>query len=310
MVVGLPKAMLYYRYHILWEVFFQELGLKTITSVDTNQEILRKGIKYSIDEACLPSKIFMGHVHSLIGKCDYILVPRVVNYGCDKEVCVKFNALYDIVNNTFNDITILDYNLSVTEGKNERRGFIKMGKALGKGYLQSLLAYKKAIKAQAHYDVQKEKKQAELLASTKTKLLIVSHPYLTYDHFIGLPIAEYIQTLGAVPIYADSVNKKESLKHSKEISDSLYWLYNKELIGAIKLLEAKVDGIILLTAFPCGPDSLVNELILRRLKSLPVINIIVDELQGEAGLQTRIESFIDIIQERNVQNEKIEKRMI
>ena len=79
----------------------------------------------------------------------------------------------------------------------------------------------------------------------------------------------------------------------------MHWLYSKELVGAIKLLEENINGIILLTAFPCGPDSLVNELILRRSKKVPTINIILDELQGEAGLQTRIESFIDIIETRS-----------
>jgi predicted nucleotide-binding protein (sugar kinase/HSP70/actin superfamily) len=31
---------------------------------------------------------------------------------------------------------------------------------------------------------------------------------------------------------------------------------------------------------------------------VPVINIILDELQGEAGMQTRIESFFDVINEK------------
>lgn len=43
------------------------------------------------------------------------------------------------------------------------------------------------------------------------------------------------------------------------------------------------------------PDSLVNELCLRKIKDIPMLNIVIDEHQGEAGLQTRIESFIDVI---------------
>ena len=40
------------------------------------------------------------------------------------------------------------------------------------------------------------------------------------------------------------------------------------------------------------------DLLLRKIKGTPMSNIVVDELSGEAGLQTRIESFIDIIRER------------
>ena len=91
---------------------------------------------------------------------------------------------------------------------------------------------------------------------------------------------------------------KTGAQEPRAISQTLYWLYNRELVGSIKLLEDKIDGIILLTAFPCGPDSLVNELIIRKVRNIPTINIVIDELQGEAGLITRIESFMDIIKER------------
>ena len=56
-----------------------------------------------------------------------------------------------------------------------------------------------------------------------------------------------------------------------------------------------VDGIILISCFPCGPDSICNELIQRGIKSKPIINLIIDEETGPVGLITRLESFIDII---------------
>ena len=301
MTIGLPRAMLYYRYKVLWEAFFNELDCEIITSDETNKKILSDGINFSIDECCLPAKIFMGHVYSLIGKCDYILIPRVVSYGNTNDVCVKFNALYDIVKNTFENTNILDYNIDSKNGESEKKGFIKMGKTLGKSYMKSLLAYKKAKRAQIISEKQKIELQIKALEGfNEAKILIVSHPYNIYDRLIGYPISQYIKKLGGMPVYADATDRKESTTLSKKISESLYWIYNKELIGAIKLLEDKIDGVILLTAFPCGPDSLVNELIIRKLKKVPTINIILDELQGEAGLQTRIESFMDIIKERAI----------
>ena len=299
MMIGLPKALLYYRYQDLWETFFKELHCDIITSGETNKKILADGINLSIDECCLPCKIYIGHVRSLIGKCDRILVPRIVDYGVNNLVCVKFNALYDIVRNTFADIPLLDYNIDVIHGASEQAGFLKMGRALGKGYLESLLAYKKAKNSSLANNKQKADQQVELLKSrVKPKILVVSHPYNIYDRLLGYPIVESIKKLGGIPVYAHETDHTASLSRAKEMSASLYWLYNKELLGSIKLLEDKVDGIILLTAFPCGPDSLVNELILRKSKKVPTINIILDELQGEAGLQTRIESFMDIITER------------
>ena len=297
--IGLPRAMLYYRYHVLWETFFQKLGCRVVASPPSNKNILEWGIQYSIDECCLPSKIYMGHVYALIGKCDYILIPRVENYGQQKDVCVKFNALYDIVRNTFPQVPLLHYNIDHKRRDYQWMGFVKMGRQLGYGFAQSLQAYRAGKKAQALADRQKVERQQEAIHSYQgCKILMMSHPYNMYDRLIGYPIAQYVQQLGGLPVYADATDRADSLKQAKSMSETLYWLYNQELIGSIKLLERHIDGIILLTAFPCGPDSLVNELLIRKFKQIPTINIVLDELQGEAGLQTRIESFMDIIKQR------------
>ena len=296
MTIGIPRALLYYKYQHLWEVFFNELDCQIVLSAQSNKQILTDGINYSIDECCLPSKIYMGHVYSLIGKCDYILVPRVENFGKNEKVCVKFNGMYDIVKNTFKDLPLIYYDLDVTNGHSERKGFLQMGKMLGKTYRQVMMAYQKAKKVQMLKDKQKAAKQLKLLDYQEgLKILMVTHPYNIYDNLIGDPIIKLVKESGGIPIYADAFASNECIQKSEEISKSLNWTYNKELVGAIQLYKDKVDGIILITAFPCGPDSLVNELLLRKIKGVPMSNIVLDELSGEAGLQTRIESFIDII---------------
>lgn len=50
-----------------------------------------------------------------------------------------------------------------------------------------------------------------------------------------------------------------------------------------------------MSTFPCGPDSLVNEIVIRRVRDLPVLNLLIDGQEGTAGLETRLESFVDII---------------
>lgn len=299
MTIGLPRAFLYFKYNHLWESFFENLGFDTIPSEETNKKMLSDGINHSIDESCLPAKIYMGHVKSLIGKCDYILVPRIQNFGHREMTCTKFCGIYDIVKNTFENVNLLDYNIDMKKGESEWKGFLKMGKTLGKSYFESYLAYHNAKKTQALYDSQKIKMQEYLFDNQENlKILIVSHPYITYDKLIGKPILDYIEKSGVLPVYADGADSSICIRESKKISSVMYWTYNKELIGSIEYYKDKIDGIILLTAFPCGPDSLVNELVIRKFKKLPIINIVLDELQGEAGIQTRIESFIDIMKEK------------
>ena len=35
--IGLPRAMLYYRYRVLWRTFFAELDMETVVSAPTDR---------------------------------------------------------------------------------------------------------------------------------------------------------------------------------------------------------------------------------------------------------------------------------
>lgn len=301
--IGIPKAYLYYRYHILWENFFSNLGCKVLISSLTTKETIEQGKRLSIDESCLSSKIYLGHVASLQKKCDYILVPRVYNYGKNEQVCVKFNATYDIIKNLFPDTKILDYNVELTKQPFKIITYFNLGLKITKNPFRIITSYLKAKKCDAKYWKEQLQLQTQKLNTSKPKILLVSHPYNVYDNYIGIPIIKKLEQMGIEIIYANLLNHKIAKMYAKNLSPTLYWTYSKELIGAIEYYQYSVDGIIFLTTFPCGPDSLVNELMLRKISNLPVTNILVDEQTSTTGLETRIESFIDIINERRKNNE-------
>lgn len=301
--VGLPKAYLYYRYHVLWETFFTTLGCNVINSGETTKEIIDTGKKLSIDESCLSSKIYLGHVAKLQNKCDYILIPRIQNYGKNEQVCVKFNATYDIVKNLFPNLKILDYNIERTKNPIAFLSYLRLGFSITKNPIKILFAYLKSRKKNNKYFRQKEQEQSKKLNKETTKILLVSHPYNIYDNYIGKPIIQKIESMGLEIIYANLLNVKLARMYSKRLSPTLYWHYSKELIGAIEYYQYAVSGIIFLTTFPCGPDSLVNELMIRKVTTLPITNILIDEQSASTGIDTRLESFIDIVQSERSKSE-------
>ena len=61
------------------------------------------------------------------------------------------------------------------------------------------------------------------------------------------------------------------------------------------MLRGQVDGIVLVSAFPCGPDSMTDDAIMRYVQGLPILNLTIDAQSGTAGVETRIESFVDIL---------------
>ena len=100
-------------------------------------------MKISNDEACLSLKIYLGHVINLKDKCDYILVPRLFSIKKNEQVCSTFNALYDLVHNLV-DVNILNYNIDLTNKETKLIAFLSLGEALGKSYISTYKAYKKA----------------------------------------------------------------------------------------------------------------------------------------------------------------------
>lgn len=290
MKIGIPKSMFYYYYKNIWLNFFKYLGIELIISPDTTREIFDLGVQYSRDEMCLSLKDFIGHVAYLDGKCDYILIPRIDNYGRDNQTCTNFLAAYDIINNLVCN-KILNYNVNIVDGDTEEKGLISIGKKLGFKSEELKKAYKYAYELDNEIHNNEIMSNLKKLNSPKVKILLVSHVYNTYNKFIGEPIIKMLDKLDVEIIYSDLFYTDNEYK---KYADGLYWNYSKNIISSIYKAKEKIDGIFFLSSFPCGLDSLVNELVLRKLDK-PYVNIIVDDVESLGGIETRIESFVDII---------------
>ena len=258
------------------------------------------GSHYAIDENCLSSKLFFGHVSALEGKCDAVFVPRIANYGKDGVMCSRFEALYDMAVNTFrdHDIDFVTCNVDIQQKCPEEQAYIMLGVSLGASETKAREAYQKSYQAwQAAQKAHIAEEEARL-HDDRIKILVVGHSYNLYDEYIGKPILKGIEQLDAVPICSDAVDLKQAQEDSLNICKSVPWIMSRELLGSIAKYHNDVDGIILLTAFPCGPDSMINEMIIRRIKDRPILNLLLDSQDGNAGIETRLESFIDIIRFR------------
>lgn len=295
--IGIPRALLYYRYSALWTGFFEHLGVEVVISDFTTKDILEKGNNIAIDEMCLSSKLFLGHVNSLLGKCDYIFIPRISNFGITRYMCVKFEGLYDMTCNVFRDSgqKFISCNINEKHKQTEEMAFVQLGQELGFDKKKSEKAYKEAKDEEKAERKVLIRMQEQKLKSNKIKILMVAHSYVLEDEYIGKPIVDCLERLGCVIIRSDLVNLKDALKRSEAISPTLHWDISRELLGGIDVYKDKIDGIILLSAFPCNPDSMVNEMIIRTYPKIPTLTMTLDAQSGVAGTETRIESFVDII---------------
>lgn len=323
--IGIPRALMYHRLDTLWSTFFKELGCEVVYSEETTRAIMEQGDKLSVDECCLASKIYLGHVANLQDKCDFVFVPSMVGQKSREGYCTKFQALPDLVANTFSEpmgkkpIPLLTCAIGKyeVESHTEEEAFIDLGAKLGAGRKESKRAYQQAKKAwgkersrkakrfdkqlaklkQARaQEVDAAQKAGEPVPTLKPIILLVGHPYVTHDPYIGEQAQQMLVDCGAHVLLAEEFNQERSLARSYEFSKTMPWILNRELCGTIAELQNEVDGIVILSAFPCGPDSMTNEAVAAHITETPTLILTVDAQSGTAGLETRIESFVDILQ--------------
>lgn len=329
--VGIARSLLYYKYFPFWKEYLESFGLEVILSNQTNKEILLNGIINSIDESCLPVKVFVGHVIDLVDKVDYLFIPRIKSIKKKEFLCPKFLGLPDIARNCVENCPpIFTPNIDANE-ISFYSSMYKFGKKFTRNPLTLYRNYKKALIKQKKTKESLSKLTTPLemnsvledkvenkteynnvgytvslnnnnnnnvIVSNNLKIAFIGHAYNIYDNFINQNLIKKLNNMGVDVVTQEMIPHHELEKESFYISDNIYWTYNREIVAATKWwVKNKIDGVIFIISFPCGPDSLVIEYLCRDIKkyNIPVMNLILDEHQSEVGLITRLESFVDII---------------
>lgn len=287
--------MLYYRYGVLWKNFFENLNCNVVLSPETNRNIIDLGVNNTIDECCLSYKIYIGHVLYLSNICDYILVSRVCDYGKKDKVCTRLNGTYDNIRYLIPESQIIHYDIEHTKFKFMFLGFIKIGLKFTKNIPKIIYSYIKAKRKQKQYNIIKENEEKNKLTKPNKKILIMSHFYNINDKFISGYIRDYLKKADITVMYSNNLNKKTASTFSEYFSNTLYWKYSKEMIGSLYFYKHQIDGVIFISTYPCGIDSLVNNLAILKNKNIKFLNLIIDENITDLSLETKLESFIDII---------------
>ncbi len=316
-VVGIPRALLFYRFGVLWTTFFEAIGRTVVVSEATDKAVAEAGDHLSVDECCLASKVFVGHVEALVGKCDAVFVPCYPTGEPRSGFCTKFQSATDLVRATFRDQKLRVISCEVRNArkmKDVRRAFEAMAARMGVAPRDAKAAFKAAWDAQRAHDaaladaqertlraLDERRREAQAAAAAGKPveeplgILVVAHPYITHDPYLSGAVIESLTDMGATVLYADAVDHERAYKKSFDFSDTMPWLINRELIGAILLLQERVNGIVLISAFPCGPDSMTDDAIMRCIQGTPILNLMIDAQSGTAGVETRVESFVDIL---------------
>ena len=301
MVIGIPRSLIYWKRPHFWETFFQELGFRTLFSPPTNREIVEMGVRVSDPETCFSTKVFFGHLLWLGGKCDYIFVPRLKANEEKLEYCPKFFGIPDLAK-------ILVKTPILTETFDWRKEpfgktIEKLAKKLGKDKKEIKKAKEHALAKEKEFKKEEKEVFFKKIQSRKLKIVLISHPYNLYDDYVNLRIKEKLERLGTEPIFIDEIpleSQKPKAKSQKLLTGwpEFHWEFGKEIMEKIQeILKYTITGAIEISSFQCGCDAVLKEFVEKTFKEnkTPFLYLIIDEQTGEAGLQTRLEAFIDTL---------------
>jgi predicted nucleotide-binding protein (sugar kinase/HSP70/actin superfamily) len=126
------------------------------------------------------------------------------------------------------------------------------------------------------------------------RFLVVSHPYNLYDPYLSDMI---LNTLAAQGVGVETLSFDQQDIEPKP----LVWDMCSVMYEGLRHLDPKTcAGVVEISSFNCGCDSVAGYLFRELLneKMIPCMTLVLDEHAGQAGIETRLEAFVDSIKEQ------------
>lgn len=322
--IGIPRSLAFYVYYPWWKSFFEGIGLEVVVSGPTTKATLDAGVLEAVNDACVPIKIFHGHVVELKDKVDLLFIPRLVSVRKleTETFCPKFLGLPDLLRASISDLPeILEVRVDLAQSRIELFNLCQeLGRRFGASFVKVTRAYWKAERAYKRYkkllnkgftpldvlDYFENDKKISIqnpVQEEKLSFAVLGYPYAVYDRFVNLDLIKRLKEQGVRVITVENIPAHKLLKEAKRMKKQLFWHFSNRVIHATSycLNREKVDGIIHVTAFGCGPDAMVDrmmELAAKKQGAVPFLSISIDEHTGEGAIQTRLEAFVDMLKRR------------
>ncbi|MCL4515127.1 MAG: acyl-CoA dehydratase activase-related protein [Firmicutes bacterium] len=269
--VGIPRALVYYNYFPWWRGFFEALEAEVVVSGETTKQTLDHGVRLAVDEACLPVKVFFGHVLELSRqKVDFIFVPRIVSVERKAFICPKFMGLPDMVRNAIPDLpSLIDVTVDLRHRPKRRlwKAARQVGRQLGASPFRVIRAVFGAQKRQRVFQdlLVKQLTPPEALAAMegksrpegsgkalsgkaaenrdnwlpqeypgakRLKVAVLGHSYNIYDQLASQNVIRRLREMGVQVVTADMLPAPLIRAGNQKLAKPLFWTFGKKIAGA------------------------------------------------------------------------------
>jgi predicted CoA-substrate-specific enzyme activase len=292
--IGIPKALTTHSLHPLFSTFFSGLGLEVVLSgVDP------RGDLKSNSGFCFPAQIAHGAVLDLAQRgVDLVFLPHVVrmphSHDCrDSYLCPITQAGPYFLAKAFPALRFLSPLVDFSDGYAPNLALVDMAvRDLGmkREFAEPVWAEAVRSQTQAENALRTLGKEAleRALAEGKPAILLAGHSYNAFTPEASQSVGKKLSSMGVTLIPADclpSVGEGPTA-----------WHFANQIMNAVALARQHPNLFLLCVSnFSCTIDAFTQDSLAAALGAKPYLILEIDAHTADAGVQTRLEAFLDII---------------
>lgn len=292
-----------------WERLITLSGMEVVFSDESTKEMADRGGRLLPHEFCIPIKVFMGHILNLLGKgVDQILLPRMTQRHKSNFFCPKLIGLPEITKFSLNLPEPMLFSPEVIcNGLHPKVIQFPAMPAVSGGQMKRV-----EKQAEKYWEATLENCRHQKITlpeaaggvkvtgpASQLRVGLLGYAYSLYDPFISKGIHRQLARLKMAVTTWEMLEPELIEKSLAGLKRPLFWNFGRMLLGAgLHFLDQPaIDGIIYVTTFGCGPDSVAAEILNIEADHhhKPFLLINLDEHTEDGHLFTRLEAFADML---------------
>jgi predicted nucleotide-binding protein (sugar kinase/HSP70/actin superfamily) len=310
--IGLNRSFLVNTYYPLYSHFFNQLGYEVILpDLPTQEGIDQRGAAF-----CYPVELAHGFFDTLLkseASLDFIFLPHfkaVPNQKDDasnqSQVCPLVQGETFYLQTSFRRVLdglsqrgtkLLTPLIDLSRGiEHAKEPLIEVARQMGASQREAQEAFAVALQRQMDCFTAMKAAGRQLLVELesdpeKFAVVLFSRPYNGFaeEAHMGVPHKFASRGITVIPLDFLDLDQERSKRH-------MYWGMGKLIMKAARRVEKhpQLFGTYI-TNFSCGPDSFVLSYFRDIMGRKPSLTLELDSHTADAGLETRVEAFLDII---------------
>ena len=309
--IGLNTSFLTQKLYPLYYNFFSHLGCTIVTP----DEPVPSAINRQVTSMCFPAEISFALFENLISKDpDYIFMPFAkelfVPGGINRldfcATCGFSRGEGFVLRQAYHDSPYADRILSPTVNFNGgwekgEKAFLDLAKKLGFSSKEAREAFGEAVRAQYAFEEECQDIGRHLLDEVhrdpqRNLIVLFGRAYNAYAPEANKGIPQKIRSRNCTILPFDMIPYAEE-QLTEPYGEYMHWEAGQRILRVAQIVkrDPQLFGVFI-TNFLCAPDSFIVSYFRKLMGSKPSLTLELDAHAADAGINTRIEAFLDIIQ--------------